>query len=102
MVDTFTLNSPIRGASVNTVVSTRIVKIGNSQGIRIPKLLLDQLSLGEQVELEVLDNQLVVRAASTPRHGWAEQFRIMAEHCDDRLVDLPDASLTTWDDEWEW
>jgi antitoxin MazE len=87
---------------VSTVVSTRIVKIGNSQGIRIPKLLLDQLSLGEQVELEVLDNQLVVRAAAAPRHTWAEQFRMMAEHCDDKLVDLPVESLTAWDDEWEW
>jgi antitoxin MazE len=87
---------------VTTVVSTRIVKIGNSQGIRIPKLLLDQLSLGEQVELEVLDNQLVVRAAAAPRHNWAEAFRMMAEHNDDALVDLPVTSLTTWDDEWEW
>lgn len=87
---------------MNTVVSTRIVKIGNSQGIRIPKLLLDQLDLGEQVELEVHDNQLVVRAAAAPRHNWDEQFRMMAEHCDDRPVDLTVASLTDWDDEWEW
>jgi antitoxin MazE len=87
---------------VNPVVSTRIVKIGNSQGIRIPKLLLDQLNLGEEVEMEVLDNQLVVRAASHPRHNWAEQFRSMAEHCDDRLVDQTTVSLTTWDNEWEW
>ncbi|MCY7285978.1 MAG: AbrB/MazE/SpoVT family DNA-binding domain-containing protein [Cyanobacteria bacterium CAN_BIN43] len=87
---------------MNTVVSTRIVKIGNSQGIRIPKLLLDQLNLGEEVELEVLDNQLVVRAISYPRHNWDQQFRTMAEHCDDRLVDQPTVSLTAWDDEWEW
>jgi antitoxin MazE len=87
---------------VNTVVSTRIVKIGNSQGIRIPKLLLDQLNLGEEVEMEVLENHLVVRAASHPRHHWDEQFRSMAEHCDDRLVDQPIVSLTDWDNEWEW
>lgn len=87
---------------MNTVVSTRIVKIGNSQGIRIPKLLLDQLNLGEEVELEVLDNQLIVRAISYPRRNWDQQFRSMAEHSDDRLVDQPTVSLTAWDDEWEW
>lgn len=94
--------STVSVKSVNTVVSTRIVKIGNSQGIRIPKLLLDQLDLGEEVEMEVLDNQLVVRALSYPRHNWDAQFRSMAEHCDDRLVDQPVESLTAWDDEWEW
>ncbi|MCU0570112.1 MAG: AbrB/MazE/SpoVT family DNA-binding domain-containing protein [Oculatellaceae cyanobacterium Prado106] len=87
---------------MSTVVSTKIVKIGNSQGIRIPKLLLDQLNLGESVELEVLGNQLVVRPAACVRHEWDAHFRQMAEHGDDQLVDQPMASLTTWDNEWEW
>jgi antitoxin MazE len=82
-------------------VKTRVIKIGNSQGIRIPKLLLDQLNLGEEVELEVQDNQLVVRSASSTRQGWQEQFRTMAEQGDDRLLD-DDSSLTSWDEDWQW
>ena len=87
---------------MSTVVKTRIVKIGNSQGIRIPKLLLDQSNFGEEVELEVQDGHIMIRAAHPVRAGWEEQFRLMAEHGDDVLLD--EAPLpTSWDEaEWEW
>ena len=87
---------------MNTSLRTRIIKIGNSQGIRIPKLLLDQLGWDEEVELAVQEDQLVIRPIRHPRYGWDEQFRMMAEHGDDRLLDEV-VSLTQWDaDEWEW
>ena len=66
---------------------TRIIKIGNFRGIRIPKLLLDQLGLNEEVELAVQGDQLVIRPIRHPRYGWNGQFRMMAEHGDDRLLD---------------
>ena len=72
---------------MSTSLRTRIIKIGNSQGIRIPKILLDQLGLGEEVELAVQEDQLVIRPIRHPRYGWDEQFRMMAEHGDDRLLD---------------
>lgn len=88
---------------MNAVVRTRIVKIGNSQGIRIPKILLEQLKLGEEVELVVQQNRLVVRSVRHPRQGWDEQFRMMAERGDDRLLDEPALNLSRWDaEEWEW
>ena len=88
---------------MNTVVKTRIVKMGNSRGIRIPKLLLDQLGLNEEVELAVQQNQLVIRPVRRPRHAWDEQLKLMAERGDDRLLDAEAVSLTRWDtDEWEW
>jgi len=43
-------------------MKARIVRIGNSQGIRIPKLLLEQTGLSDEVELEVRGASLVVRA----------------------------------------
>ena len=49
-------------------VKARIVKIGNSRGIRIPKLLLDQADLGEEVELELQGEQIVIRSAHRARH----------------------------------
>ncbi len=82
---------------------TRIIKIGNSQGIRIPKLLLEQTNLGEAVELEVQDNQIVIRSAEHPRQGWEEAFRLMAERGDDPLLDEDLISQTHWDEaEWQW
>ena len=85
--------------------STRahIIKIGNSRGIRIPKLLLEQVNLGEEVELEVREGQLVIRPAQGLRRGWDEQFAKMAQSGDDKLLDAEAIELTTWDrDEWEW
>ncbi|MGH9429234.1 MAG: AbrB/MazE/SpoVT family DNA-binding domain-containing protein [Terriglobia bacterium] len=85
---------------MNTV-KTRIIKIGNSRGIRIPKLLIEQVGIGTEVEIAVEQDQLVVRSTSSPRQGWDAQFRAMAEHGDDRLLDTP--VLTEWDSsEWKW
>lgn len=82
---------------------TRIVKIGNSQGIRIPKLILERSNLSEEVELEAQDNQLIIRSTSQPRCDWASSFRVMAERGDDKLLDEDSVSQNQWDkDEWQW
>jgi antitoxin MazE len=47
----------------HTIMRTRIIRIGNSQGIRIPKKLLAQRGLGPEVELEVQDQQIIIRTA---------------------------------------
>ena len=81
--------------------TTRIVRIGNSRGIRIPKALLEQAELPEQVELRAEPGRLVVTPARSPRDGWAEAARQMHAAGDDRLLDPPQSS--TFDDqEWEW
>ncbi len=87
-------------------VRARLVRIGNSQGIRIPKVLLDQVGLGGEVELEAQDRQLVVRPVlptGRPRDGWDEQFRAMADRGDDRLIEGDALGLSQFDaHEWEW
>jgi antitoxin MazE len=55
-------------------IKSKIVRIGNSQGIRIPHTLLEQLHLTRDVEITVQDDQLVIRAARSPRAGWEERF----------------------------
>ncbi|MBI3653313.1 MAG: AbrB/MazE/SpoVT family DNA-binding domain-containing protein [Acidobacteria bacterium] len=84
-------------------MKTRIIRIGNSQGIRIPKLYLQQTGLAEEVELEVQDRAIVIRSAEQPRQRWAEAFRGMAEHEDDQLLDEESTNLSSWDKaEWQW
>ncbi|HSN77774.1 MAG TPA: AbrB/MazE/SpoVT family DNA-binding domain-containing protein [Anaerolineae bacterium] len=88
---------------MQTVLKTRLSRIGNSQGIRIPKIIIEQLGFGEEVELEVQSDHLIVRPAHTPRAGWDEQFEAMAAAGDDSLLDAGAPSLTRWDEEeWEW
>lgn len=80
---------------------TRIVRIGNSRGIRIPKTLLDEAELPEDVELHAEPGRLIVRAAHYPRSGWAEAAKRMHTRGEDQLLD--EQTATKFDsEEWEW
>ena len=95
-------------------IQTQIVEIDNSQGIRIPKSLLEQIGISEAVEIEVHGDRIVIRAAQKPgagwivigaapkpRAGWEEAFAKMAEQHDDVLLD--DVTTTEWEElEWQW
>ncbi len=84
-----------------SVVKAPLVKIGNSRGIRIPKVIIDQVGLGDEVEIDVQRDRLVIRPTARPRYGWDEQFEAMAQHGDDQLLDAP--MPTRWDrSEWKW
>ncbi len=84
-------------------IKSRIIKIGNSQGIRIPKILLDQAKLVDEIEVEVQGDKLIVRSARSTRQGWDEQFAEMARRGDDRLIEPESPNINSWDkDEWEW
>jgi len=83
-------------------VRTHIIRIGNSQGVRIPKALLEECGLSGDVDMTVRDGALVISSAAAPRQGWAEAFREMARRGDDALLDA-DSTLTSFDEEsWEW
>jgi antitoxin MazE len=84
-------------------MKARLVRIGNSQGIRIPKPLLEQAGLRDEVEIEVEGNRLVIFPLHHPRAGWDEAFQAMARQGDDALLDSGELVPTQWDEEeWEW
>lgn len=77
-----------------------IIKIGNSQGVRIPKPILDQCGFKKEVELEVINNELIVKASKSRRKNWEIFFKKMSENKDDQLLD---SMSTEWEnEEWEW
>jgi len=83
----------------------KIVKIGNSKGIRIPKALLRQTGIDEEVNLEVEDNQIILKAInSSVRVGWESAFAKMNSNHDDKLIDQSslDNQSSFDNDEWEW
>ncbi len=82
-------------------MKAKVIKIGNSRGIRLPKAILEQVGLGEEVVLEASRGTLVIRPASKPRATWGVSFQEMAERGDDRLLDI-EISSSSWDKEWEW
>lgn len=80
---------------------TRIVRIGNSRGIRVPKVLLDEAGLPDEVELRAEPGRLVVSAASRPRAGWAAKARAMHQRGHDAPLDAP--TPTAFDEtDWQW
>ena len=80
-----------------------IVRIGNSQGIRIPKPLLDQTGIKGDVDLEVDKTSIIIRPISNPRQGWDDAFRAMAKNGHDTLIDGNDTISHSWDEEeWQW
>jgi len=82
-------------------VRAKVVKIGNSRGIRIPRALLEQAGLSDEVELTVQGDKLIIQPAHPPCQGWEAHFLRMAEAGDDRL--LEETAPTHWDEEeWEW
>ena len=72
-----------------------IVKIGNSQGIRIPKTIMEQCGFTDFVEMEIKDGSLVLSPHKV-RAGWAESFQTMAANGDDELL-IDDTIPTKYD-----
>ena len=81
-------------------MKSQIIQIGNSQGIRIPKVLLEETRISGDVDLELHPDGILIRKAQRPREGWADAFETMAENDDD---ELDDSALTSFETkEWQW
>jgi antitoxin MazE len=90
---------------LGSAIRIHIIKIGSSQGIRLPRSMIEQggLTVESEVEVAIQDNALVIRAARHPREGWDALFQAMAAAGDDALLDSTAPDATTWDaTEWEW
>lgn len=76
-----------------------IVRIGNSQGIRIPKKILEQCGFEKQLDLEIEDNKLILTPVN-PRKNWEQAFKEMHKNGDDKLLISDNLDLDS--EEWEW
>lgn len=84
-------------------MKTRLIRIGNSRGIRIPKPLLDEAGLEDEVEIKLKNKSLVIRRAKKPREGWAESAAEMAKHGDEHVWKEGELLTNSWDEEeWQW
>jgi antitoxin MazE len=83
-------------------MKSQIIQIGNSKGIRIPKPILEQCQLGDEIELEAQPGQLIVRPVGGPRRDWPAAFEKMAQYGDDTLLD-DGGPATKWTrKDWKW
>jgi antitoxin MazE len=83
---------------------TTLIRIGNSQGIRIPKAVIEQARLEDkQLEFKVVDDGLLIQPVRRNREGWKEQFdkALQSRESDEVDVEWLAAPLLDEDD-WEW
>ena len=82
-------------------MKARIVRIGNSRGVRLPKPLIEQAGLGEEVELRVQEGAILIQATTDIRAGWADAARRLAAAEGGELLD--ETGPTRFDEsEWRW
>ncbi len=83
-------------------MKARIVRIGNSTGLWLPKSILKLVGLDKEVEIQIRGGSIVLKKPMHPRSGWAKALRAMAKGRDDVLLDF-DTSMSSWDEEeWQW
>ena len=85
-----------------TLAKTKLIKIGNSKGVRIPKWMIDQVGLSNEIHIVAEEGQVAIRPARKVREGWEEAAKLMHELGEVKLLD-PEFTLTEVElNEWEW
>ncbi|MCZ2249225.1 MAG: AbrB/MazE/SpoVT family DNA-binding domain-containing protein [Bacteroidia bacterium] len=63
-----------------------VINIGNSKGIRLPKVLLEQYNISDTLELILEKGRIILKPKSVPRKGWEKSFKQMHANGDDTLL----------------
>lgn len=79
-------------------MKTQIIQIGNSQGIRIPKVLLEESRISGDVDVELHPDGILIRNAQKPRAGWDDAFKTAED--DDLTIQTPASDFDK--KEWQW
>ena len=75
----------------------RLVKIGNSRGVRLPRSVIEEVGLEEAVELRVRKGVLTLRPVNAARAGWADAARECHQQGDDgALMSFANAFDAEW------
>lgn len=76
-----------------------IIKIGNSKGLRFSKTILEKYNIGDEVEIILEKEQIVIKPLADPRKNWKDSFIKMHEAGDDNLL-IDDVLQDENFDEW--
>jgi antitoxin MazE len=82
-------------------MKSQIIQIGNSQGIRIPKVLLEESGISGEVGLELRPEGILIRNIGKPRANWDAAFASVADVEDDEVI-APDTTTQFEVKEWQW
>jgi antitoxin MazE len=84
-------------------IKVKIIRIGNSKGIRLSKSLIEQYNMKDEVFLEQKKDSIVIHPVENPRAGWDKSFEKMRLKGDDVLLDKEADIDSEWnEEEWKW
>jgi antitoxin MazE len=76
-----------------------VIKIGNSKGIRLSKAVLERYQIKDKVEIQLEEDQIVLKHIDKDRDGWDDAFKRMNQEKDDTLLIedvFEDENLDEW------
>lgn len=82
-------------------MKSKLIRIGNSRGVRLPKTLLEEAGLDGEVEIQARGRSIVITSASRVREGWADDVKRLADRDPGGLLDGPIENRFDRE-EWEW
>ena len=81
-------------------MKAKLVQIGNSRGVRLPKPLIEEAGLDNEVDISMRRGEIVIRPVGKPRSGWAEAAKRLHDLHADSLLDH--MTPTVFDNDWKW
>jgi antitoxin MazE len=82
-------------------MKAKLIQIGNSRGVRLPKPIIEEAGLADEVELLVREGAVLIRPLHAPRSGWEAAAKMLQDHKEHQLLDAE--TPTRFDEEeWEW
>jgi antitoxin MazE len=88
-------------ASLSRRIALKVLRIGNSRGVRLPKAILERYAIKDALVAEERDDRLLLRGPRDARLGWAETIKEMARERED-WSDIDVASSDGLDPEERW
>jgi antitoxin MazE len=79
-------------------MNLKLRKIGNSRGIIIPASVLETLGIGNDLEMSVSNDSIILKASNKVREGWFDDYQ--AEYDVEPLANL--GELASEQEDWEW
>jgi antitoxin MazE len=82
-------------------MKAKLIQIGNSRGVRLPKPLIMDAGLVDEVDIQLRDGSIVITSTRKLRAGWSESAKLLHDRKQDSPIDSP--SMTQFDKtEWQW
>ena len=82
-------------------MKAKLVQIGNSRGVRLPKPLIEEAELKDEVDIRVHQGSIIITSMEKARAGWAESASLMSQRGEDALLN-PETTSKFDETEWQW